>query len=295
MKIGIDSYSYHRLFGEVYGAQEVPKQLKTVEDFLGMAKNLGVEGVSLETCFLPSLEEQYLKDLGDSIADYGFESVFAWGHPAGLERGLNTKAFEEMKSMIPKTKLIGADIMRIVGSSFTWYREDHKEHLERLIPMYVEATKIAEDNGVKLAVENHSDYTIDEMLTILEAVDSPSFGINFDTGNCVRLLDDPVAGMEKLAPYVLSTHIKDVTLHPSAKPTDWYYFCGVPVGFGIVEMEKIIEILCKRDYQGMLAIEIDFPAPKWTNFEDEMIAISVANLKKMVAKCKGVVREKEGM
>ena len=117
MKIGIDSYSYHRLFGEVYETQEVPEKLKTVEEFLGMAKNLGVEGVSLETCFLPSLEEQYLKDLGDSIADYGFESILAWGHPKGLERGLNAEAFEEMKNLIPKTKLIGADVMRIVGSS----------------------------------------------------------------------------------------------------------------------------------------------------------------------------------
>lgn len=66
----------------------------------------------------------------------------------------------------------------------------------RLIPMYKEATKIAEDNGVKLAAENHIDFTSDEMLEMIEAVDSPNFGINFDTGNFLRLLDDPVAGME---------------------------------------------------------------------------------------------------
>ena len=31
MKIGIDSYCYHRLFGEVYDMQEKPEKLKTVD------------------------------------------------------------------------------------------------------------------------------------------------------------------------------------------------------------------------------------------------------------------------
>lgn len=64
MKIGIDSYCYHRLFGEVYDMQEKPEKLKTVDDFLDMAKRLDVDGVSLETCFLPSLDDGYLRDLG---------------------------------------------------------------------------------------------------------------------------------------------------------------------------------------------------------------------------------------
>lgn len=64
MKIGIDSYCYHRLFGEVYDFQAKPDKLKTVDEFLDFAKELEVDGVSLETCFLPSLDEGFLKDLG---------------------------------------------------------------------------------------------------------------------------------------------------------------------------------------------------------------------------------------
>src|SRR5512133_817048 len=80
MKIGIDSYCYHRLFGEVYDFQEKPEKLKTVDDFLDLAKRLDVDGVSLETCFLPSLDDGYIKDLGDKIKAFGFDTVFAWGH-----------------------------------------------------------------------------------------------------------------------------------------------------------------------------------------------------------------------
>lgn len=281
MKIGIDSYCYHRMFGEVYDDQEKPDQLKTVEEFLDLAKKLGVDGVSLETCFLPSLEDGYLKELGAKMDDYGFERVFAWGHPNGLERGLNAGAFEEMKQLIPKTKLIGTDVMRITGSAFDWRHENHREQMKRLIPMYKESVKIAEAYGVKIAAENHIDFTADEMLEMIQAVDSPNFGINFDTGNFLRLLDDPVAGMEKLAPYVFSTHIKDLKVNPNAKPTDWFFFSGVPVGFGMVNNDKLAEILSKHNYHGFLAVEIDHPYPDWMGMEEEAIAISVKNLRKI--------------
>ncbi|MBR2562674.1 MAG: sugar phosphate isomerase/epimerase [Eubacterium sp.] len=283
MKIGIDSYCYHRLFGEVYDMQETPEKYKTVDDLLELGKRLGVDGISLETCFLPSLDDGYLKELGAKLKEYGFDTVFAWGHPNGLERGLNPEAFEEMKRLIPKTTLLGTDVMRITGSAFDWRHENHRDHIERLVPMYKEATKIAEDCGVRLAAENHIDYTSDEMLEMIQAVDSPNFGINFDTGNFLRLLDDPIKGMEKLAPYVFSTHIKDLVMHPTARPDDWYFFCGVPVGMGLVDNLKLAQILKEHNYQGFLAVEIDAPAPQWLNMEDEAIAVSVFNLKKIAA------------
>lgn len=281
MKIGIDSYCYHRLFGEVYDDQEQPEKQKTVEEFLEYAHQLGVDGVSLETCFLPSLEDEYLISLGKKIQEYGFDCVFAWGHPNGLERGLNESAFEEMLSLIPKTKLIGTDVMRITGSAFDWRYENHQTQMERLIPMYKKAAKIAEECGVKLAAENHIDFTADEMLYMIKAVDSPNFGINFDTGNFLRLLDDPVEGMKKLAPYVFSTHIKDLVLNKEAKANDWYFFSGVPVGFGLVDNMKLAEILSENGYNGFLAVEIDHPSKEWMGLEDEAIAVSVKNLRKI--------------
>ncbi|MDD4079886.1 MAG: sugar phosphate isomerase/epimerase [Eubacteriales bacterium] len=281
MKIGIDSYCFHRLFGEVYPFQDPPERIWTVDEFIDFAKGLDVDGVSLETCFLPSFEDAYLKDLGAKLKDYRLDSVFAWGHPNGLERGLSPEAFKEMKDLIPKTRLLGTDVMRITGSAFDWRHENHREHMERLVPMYQEAAKIAEDYGVKLAAENHIDYTADEMLEMVERVGSKNFGINFDTGNFLRLLDDPIAGMEKLAPHVFSTHIKDLKMHPTARPNDWFFFCGVPVGFGLIDNMKLAEILHKAGYQGFLAVEIDAPAPEWLNMELEAIAISVKNLRRI--------------
>ena len=53
----------------------------TIDDFLRRAKELGVDGVSLESCFIKSFEDDYLKYLKSSLDDYGFDRIVAWGHP----------------------------------------------------------------------------------------------------------------------------------------------------------------------------------------------------------------------
>ncbi|MEW5719400.1 MAG: hypothetical protein AB1817_12275 [Chloroflexota bacterium] len=63
----VDRGEYHRFFGEVYPGQVPPPKQMTVEDFLTRAHELGVEGVSLESCFLPSFDEDFLRGLADEL------------------------------------------------------------------------------------------------------------------------------------------------------------------------------------------------------------------------------------
>ena len=279
MKIGIDSYCYHRLFGEVYPGQEEPKKKMTMDGFLDRAKELEVDGVSLESCFFPSFDEGYLKDLRTKLDAYGFDRVYAWGHPDGLERGKNPEAFKDMCDSIPRAKLLGADVMRVCGSSLMFRHEPHGPQIEALAAQFKEAMRIADEYGIKIANENHIDYTADEMLELIERVDNPNYGINFDTGNFLRLLDDPIAGMEKLAPYVFATHIKDLQINLSAKPTDWFFFSTVPVGKGMIDNLKLAQMLKKANYKGFLAVEMDMPHPDWAGCEDEAVGISVKALR----------------
>jgi sugar phosphate isomerase/epimerase len=97
------------------------------------------------------------------------------------------------------------------------------------------------------------------------------------------LLDDPIAGMEKLAPYVYATHVKDLFPDKNFKPTDWFFFAGVPVGRGLINNQVLAQILKNANFQGFLAVEIDHPHTDWTDCEDEAVAISVKELKKIAA------------
>lgn len=280
MKVGIDSYCYHRYFGEVYPQQQPPPRTMTLEDFLDRAKELEVDGVSLESCFISSFDKAYLTDVKARLDGYGFDRVFAWGHPDGLEGGKNQQAYKDMIASFEHAKNIGASVMRVVGSSLVLRFESHQEQLARLTRMFKEAVEVAADYDIRMAVENHIDFTADEILTLLEGVGSPYLGLNFDTGNFVRLLDDPIKGMKKLAPHVLATHVKDLKPQKGVPVDEWYFFSSAPVGEGIVDNLELARLLKAADFTGLLAVEMDFLHPDYPD-EDQAVEQSIRELKRV--------------
>jgi len=286
MKVGIDSYSYHRFFGEVYPQQIAPLKRMSVEDFLTRAHELDVEGVSLESCFLPSFDEGFLRDLKARLDEYHLERVFAWGHPRGLEAGKSETAFQDMLVAFRYAQIVGAKVMRVVSSNRVFRGEPHRPQIERLKELYRQAGKVAAEFDIKIAVENHLDYDSAELLEILESVNSPYLGINFDSGNFLRLQEDPVAAMQKLAPYVFATHLKDLRVTPGVAPDQWNYYTTVAIGDGIVDNFRIAQMLKNVGYQGLLAVEIDFLHPDYDNDEDAAVARSVKEIKRMIVALK---------
>jgi len=281
MKIGIDSYCYHRFFGEVYAQQRKPAKQMSLEDFIKRAHELKVDGVSLESCFIPRFDASYLSEIKGMLDAYNLDRVFAWGHPDGLEGGRNEKAFGEMVKSIEYANAIGAKVMRVVGASLMFRNDPHGPMLEKLTRMFSEAVKVAASHDVKLADENHIDFNSDEMLSLIKAVNSPSFGINFDTGNFMRVLDDPIKGMQKLAKHVFATHVKDLKPNRDASVDDWFFFSTTPVGDGLVNNQKLAQILHEAGYQGFLAVEIDFLHPDYKEDEDKAVAASVKELRRI--------------
>jgi sugar phosphate isomerase/epimerase len=281
MKVGIDSYCYHRFFGEVYPHQNQPPKQLTLENFIKRAKELDVDGVSLESCFIPRSDKAYLSEIKGMLDEFNFDRVYAWGHPDGLEGGKNEAAYDEMVEHIEYANAIGAKVMRVVGSSLMFRFEDHGPQIEKLSRMFTNAMKVADTYGIKLADENHIDYNADEMLELIHNVNHPNFGINFDTGNFLRVLDDPIQGMQKLAKFTFSTHVKDLKINPQAAVNDWYFFSCTPVGDGLVDNQKLAQLLKDANYEGFLAMEIDTLHPDYNEDEDSAVAQSVKELKKI--------------
>lgn len=283
LKVGIDNYSYHRFFGEVYPQQEAPEKQMTTDDFLKRAKDLGVDGVSLESCFIKSFDTAYLAELKSALDGYGFDRVWAWGHPDGLEGGKNEAMLPDMIEHISHARAIGAEVMRVVGSSLAFRFEPHEPQLKKLTKMFKEAAKVAEEKNIKLAVENHFDFDSDEFLALIEEVGSPNFGLTFDTGNFMRLLDEPVKAMDKLGKYVFATHIKDIKIYPGVNADEWFFFSSVAVGDGYINFPQLAKMLKALNYTGLLAVEIDFPHPDVGTHEDEAVEKSVKYLQKLVS------------
>ncbi len=282
MKIAIDSYCYHRYFGEVYpGLQQPPDRTMTVWDFLKRAGRLGVSGVSLESCYFPSFDDAFLQRLRDTLDSYGFERVWAWGHPNGLRSGTDRQAARELVQHLAYAQKIGAGVMRIVGGSRRTRPASFAVHMRRLGGILRELLPAAEDHGIVLALENHIDLTADEMVELITSLDSPWLRVCLDTGNNLRLHEDPLVVAEKLAPLARATHIKDLGVL-RGDPKDFAFWPSVPLGQGLVDIGRVIALLKKARYKGLLAIEVDYLHPKYRD-EDRAVAASVKYLKTLLA------------
>jgi sugar phosphate isomerase/epimerase len=143
-----------------------------------------------------------------------------------------------------------------------------------------EQVKKAEDKGIKFAMENHYDFTCDEMLNMFEQVGSDYFGMTYDTGNALRIGDEPVKAVKKMAKYIFATHTKDIVPVYGADPQDWDFFSSVPVGDGVIDMPALVKTLIGEGYDGLFAIEIDRLHPDYKD-EDPAVAKSVEYLKKV--------------
>jgi len=276
MHTGIDSYCYHRYFGEVYDGIENPAKYKmTLEDFIKRAIELGVNGVSLETCFIPSFDQDYLKKIKELLAEGSLDAVVAWGHPNGLEGGKNEGAIKDLEKHFRTCEILGVDILRMVGSSLAFRHEAHLPQIEKISNMLKGSVKKAEDKGIKLAIENHFDFETDEILMIVDNMDSEYFGVTFDTGNCLRYGEDPVESVKKLGKNIFATHTKDVLPLYGGNPKDWYYYACTPLGEGVVNIPGIVNVLQEQGYQGLIAVEIDYLHPKFGDDTDKAVSESI--------------------
>ena len=278
MKPAVDSYCWHRQFGDWYpDIQRDPGIRVSVWDVIERAKALGLAGISLESCYMPPMDPATTARLATVLAKGGLEPVWAWGHPNGLSSGANPAAAKDLIAHIAIARAVGAKVMRICCGGRRTRPASWSEHKARLLPLLREIAAPARDAGVVLAIENHIDFLADELVEILEAVGSPWLGVCLDTVNNLRLLEDPMVVVGKLAPYARATHLKDCVAWRGS-PRDFAFWPSVPLGQGIIDIPEVVRLLAKAGYAGLLAIEIDYLHPKFGD-EDEAIAESAKYLR----------------
>jgi sugar phosphate isomerase/epimerase len=265
MKIAIDSYSYHRYFGEIYSViEQDPGTRIGMHDFLGKAQALGVAGVSIESCFIPNPSPDEVRALAAKLKALQLECVWAWGHPGGLRSGQAPEQVTDLKRHTAIAAVVGAPVMRICCGGRRTRPADWPTHKARLLPLLRDATAHAKDHSVTLAIENHIDFLADELVELVETVDSPWLGVCLDTANNLRMLEDPAEAIEKLAPFARATHVKDITAQ-TGNPRDFAFWPSVPLGRGLIDLPRAFGELRRHGYTGLLALEIDYLHPGYTD------------------------------
>ncbi len=115
------------------------------------------------------------------------------------------------------------------------------------------AEPVMRKQGLKLAVENHKDWRAEEFLALLKEFESEAIGATFDFGNNLSLLEDPHALCNALAPYILTTHVKDMGLRPYE---GGFLLSEVPLGQGILDLPGLIKTCERKNPSVQLNLEM---------------------------------------
>lgn len=284
MQVGIDSYSYHRRYGEVRPG-EVPSRSAAWAlepgPVLRHARSAAADVVFLETCYLPepeTIDSSLLAAAGPAL-----RVGFSWGHPwpsgrfHGLDGGRSYGAEQELVRWIDAAARLGQDVLRITAGSPASRGDEPAEVLvERLVGPMRRAVAYASDHGVRLALENHGDLRVRDILTLIDAVRAAGpLGVCLDNVNLIRVGDDMAEGTRDLAPHTLLVQLKD---HLAGDPT----VTGGPVctalGEGVADLGGLLEILAASGFEGPVCVELASLGPADVD-ELDMIERSVTWLR----------------
>ena len=251
MKIGLETESYHLQF--ITGRMDI-------FGFIRKTAELGLDGVMINIVPWPGLsgwgtlesfEPEYLERVRKEIQKYGF---FA-------EIDTNGSDPEHLKEVIKASHRIGADVIR----TYTCLGEYDPERLKKAPGDIKKIVPLLEKYRIKLAVENHEEELTDEVIQIINEVNSPWVSAHCDVGNGMMAWEDPVEAVRKLAPYAFTTHFKDhIIIHDGED----YRVCGVPVGTGNIDTEECFKILVEKSTLTRINVEMCFPYA--SNFKREL-------------------------
>ncbi len=143
----------------------------------------------------------------------------------------------------------GASILRTVTSTGRRYEVMHSpeavSEFKKTAMSSLQLTEpVLKKHKMKLAVENHKDWRADELVGAMKQLGSEWVGVTLDFGNSISLLEDPMEVIEKLMPYVFTTHVKDMGVQ---EYPDGFLLSEVPLGKGLLDLPKIISLCKKKD------------------------------------------------
>lgn len=150
-------------------------------------------------------------------------------------------------------------------------------------------TPALRDMRIRIALETHADMTADELFSFVNTIGVDVAGVTLDTGNLAMRLDDPVAAVERLAPLVLGTHLKDAVLAFTPRGLCWQ---ARPVGSGILPIPDMLAILASANPNLALSIELhprtyDLPIydRTWLAFFPDLRPEALAAVVRLAAEC----------
>jgi sugar phosphate isomerase/epimerase len=126
-----------------------------------------------------------------------------------------------------------------------------KTALNLFVEMLKPVVEHAEKEGVLLLIEPEPGLlieTADQFLELMQHLDSPAVGLNFDIGHAYCVKDDPATTIPRLAKYIRHFHLEDIAatrVHHHMIPGD-----------GAIDFRATLRAIRGIGYQGWVTVEL---------------------------------------
>jgi len=251
-RLGICSDSYALRFrANKDGGQDKERFTEPLE-FLDHCHRLGAGGIQMT---VGRRGESYAVGLRRQAETYGMFVEASIGLPK------DQSDLERFGADVAMAENSGAKVIRVLFPSrasgrryeaFNSAAEFHEvcEQGRRMLEL---AEPVAARHKIRLALENHKDQRVPEMLETLKRVSSEYVGVCVDTGNNIALLEDPMEVIETWAPWAFAAHLKDMAVQECE---DGFLLAEVPLGEGILDLPKVVQTLRSRHPEVHFSLEM---------------------------------------
>ena len=256
--------------------EDIVKGRMTLYEWIEMASSLPVDGIELYDKFLRSYDSGYLSELRKEVNRRNLETPMMCYSPdftdsdkAGREREI-----VEQQEIIRVTAELGGKYCRILSG-----QKRPGVSLEEGIKWVVEAIQrsleTAKNNNIVLVMENHykdGSWKYPEFaqkseifLAIINQIDSPFFGVQYDPSNATMAGEDPLEVLAAVKHRVKTMHASDRYLIAGStldelRQSDGTIgysskLCHGVIGQGLNNYNEIFRVLKEINFDGWISIE----------------------------------------
>ncbi|HYP08517.1 MAG TPA: TIM barrel protein [Bryobacteraceae bacterium] len=231
-KIGIDLFS-------------IRSSGYTPFEYLDYAAKQGANVVHFsEIRFIGNLEPDHLRKVRAYAEKLGVELELGMRSICPTSKAFDATqgtAEQQIERMLVSAKLVGSPIVRcFLGTSNDRVGAMPIEgHIENTVKVLRNVRSKVVDAGLKIAIENHAgDMQGRELKSLVEGAGKDFVGVCLDSGNPLWVLEDPHVTLETLAPYVVTSHVRDTAVWrvPEGAAVQW-----VRMGEGNIGIDSYVK------------------------------------------------------
>lgn len=222
----------------------------------------GLEGIHLDDKAFDTMDEAYFSRVRDYARARNLYLEYNFALP---NKKYDSSVQHEIEQGIGVAGAIGADVAKIGMNlsrphpvAASKFHPQVMEQLEGVVKKLKKAAAVAEQSGIRLAVENHTDAFSEEVIWVLDRVNHPFVGACIDTVNGLHVTENPITAVENLAPRAFTNHFRDnkVIIKPYG-----FEMAGAAVGEGDLDMQRAYELIHQNPDVNRINIELDLQCP----------------------------------